>query len=440
MLPHPRTAARREIIRALVASEKSNFSPFAWAQLPDEVRPFAREVTAGVWRWRSKLDWNLAPLLDRPLEKLDAPARAALRALTFERLELGTAPHALGSDYAELMRAFKIGSASGFINALARRLPDDWRTLPKQRAFRLSVEWAHPVWLVERYLERIGEDETRALLEANQARAPFDVRANTSRISRDELLSRFGAAGLSAHATPHSSVGVRLVGASSPEGLPGWNEGWFFVQDEAAQLVGESAPRVEQGLIIDCASAPGGKATHQAARNLKAKVIACDLSAKRLELVSDNAARLRLTNIETRAGSWLDFAKEIGGQGDLVTLDAPCLGTGTFRRRPDAKWRKTPDQLRELCSLQRELLDSAASAVKVGGALLYSTCSLEREENDEQALAFEARHGAFERIRLARPANLLIGREEDEADGFLHCAPHLTATDGAFAALWRRVR
>jgi len=440
MLPHPRTAARREIIRALVASEKSDFSPFAWAQLPDEVRPFAREVTAGVWRWRSKLDWNLAPLLDRPLEKLDAPARAALRALTFERLELKTAPHALGNDYAELMRAFKIGSAAGFINAFARRLPDEWRTLPKQRGFRLSVEWAHPVWLVERYLERIGEEETRALLEANQARAPFDVRANTPRISRDELLLKFRAAGLNARTTPNASEGVRLVGVSSPEQLPGWNEGWFFVQDEAAQLVGESAPRVDEGLIIDCASAPGGKATHQAARSPKAKILACDLSAKRLELVSDNAARLRLTNIETRAGSWFDIARALEGRGDLVTLDAPCLGTGTFRRRPDAKWRKTPDQLRELVALQEQLLDSAASAVKVGGMLLYSTCSLEREENDEQALAFEARHEEFERVWIMRPAKRINEERDDEADGFLHCAPHLTATDGAFAALWRRVK
>jgi 16S rRNA (cytosine967-C5)-methyltransferase len=430
MLPHPRTAARREIIRALVASEKPDFSPFGWNELDPAVRPFAREVTSGVWRWRSKLDWNLAPLLSRPLDKLDAPARAALRALAFERLELQTAPHALGSDYAELMRTFKIGSAAGFVNALARRLPDEWRALPRQLAFRLSVEFAHPLWLVERYLQRLGEPETRALLEANQERAPFDVRANSTRIARDELVARFRSASIEAQPTPHSPVGVRLSGVSSPELLPGWKEGWFFVQDEAAQLVGELAPLPEVGLVVDCASAPGGKATHLAGRSPKARVLACDLSAKRLELVSDNAARLRLGNIETRAGNWLDLAGTLEAKADLVLLDAPCLGTGTFRRRPDAKWRKTPEQLRELVALQRQLLDAAAKAVKVGGALVYSTCSLEAEENDEQALAFEARHANFERIVLAGAPG--------EADGFLHAGPHLTGSDGAFAAAWRR--
>ncbi len=431
MPPHPRTAARREIVRALIASEKPDFSPFGWNELDPAIRPFAREVSSGVWRWRSKLDWTLAPLLSRPLDKLDAPARAALRALAFERLELGTAPHALGSDYAELMRAFKIGSAAGFVNALARNLPAQWRALPKQLAFRLSVEFAHPLWLVERYLERMGEPETRALLEANQGRAPFDIRANESVVGRNELVARLRSASIEADPTPHSPVGVRLRGVSSPESLPGWNEGWFFVQDEAAQLVVALAPWPKRGLIIDCASAPGGKATHLAQRNPHARVLACDVSGKRLELVRQNAARLRLLNIETRQGGWLELAPHLEAKGDLVLLDAPCLGTGTFRRRPDAKWRKTPEQLRELAALQRELLDAAARATKPGGALVYSTCSLEREENDEQALAFEARTSGFERVFLGE-APLL-------SDGFLHASPHRTGSDGAFAAAWRRL-
>ena len=431
MLSHPRTLARREIIRALVASEKSDFSPFDWAGLAEEARPFAREVTSGVWRWRSKLDWSLAPLLDRPLDRLDAPARAALRAMLFERLELGTAPHALGSDYAELMRAFKIGSAAGFISALARRLPNDWRALPKQLAFRLSVEFAHPLWLVERFIERLGEEETRALLTANQERAPFDVRVNETLTGRDELLARFRAEGIEARPTPHSPVGVRLPHVSSPQSLPGWNEGWFFVQDEAAQLVGALAPVPSSGLIVDCASAPGGKATHLAQRSPGAKVLACDVSNKRLELVTQNAARLRLANLETRAGSWLDVAPSLRAQADLVLLDAPCLGTGTFRRRPDAKWRKTPEQLRELNALQHELLEGAALVVKAGGALVYSTCSLEREENEDAARDFEARHPDFQRVFQPIPAV--------SSDGFLHTAPHRTGTDGAFAAVWRRL-
>ena len=435
MLIHPRTLARREIVRALVASEKPDFSPFGWNELDPSVRPFAREVTSGVWRWRSKLDWNLAPLLQKPLEKLDAPVRAALRALVFERLELRTAPHALGSDYAELMRVFKVASAAGFVNALARNLPGEWRALPRSLAFGLSVEFAHPLWLVERYLQTRGEIETRALLEANQTRAPFDVRNNESLVSREELLQRFERENIDASKTPMSPVGLRLSGVSSPEGIPGWNEGLFFVQDEAAQLVGALAHVPTTGLILDCASAPGGKATHIAARAPDASVVACDSSEKRLQLVAENAGRLRLKNIRTRAGNWLELTPEFNSRADFVLLDAPCLGTGTFRRRPDAKWRKTPAQLEELVGLQRELLDAAAKTVKVGGVLLYSTCSLEPEENALQALAFEARHPEFERLCLELPdAPRLV------TDGFLQTAPHASASDGAFASQWRRIR
>lgn len=433
MLIHPRTLARREIVRALVASEKTDYSPLSWNDLDPSVRPFAREVTSGVWRWRSKLDWSLAPLLQKPLEKLDAPVRAALRAMAFERLELRTAPHALGSDYAELMRVFKVASAAGFVNALARNLSEDWRALPKQIAFRLSVEFAHPLWLIERYLQTRGEIETRALLEANQNRAHFDVRINQTLISREELRLRFQRDGIDASATPFSPVGLRLSGVSSPESLFGWNEGLFFVQDEAAQLVGALAHIPESGLIIDCASAPGGKATHLAQRAPRAQVLACDSSEKRLELVAQNVGRLRLKNIKTRAGNWLELAPTLENSADLVLLDAPCLGTGTFRRRPDAKWRKTTGQLEELVALQRQLLDAAAKTVKVGGVLLYSTCSLEPEENALQALAFEARHPEFERLPLELSAAPTL-----VADGFLQTAPHRSASDGAFASQWRR--
>ncbi len=435
MLSNPRTQARREIIRALVASEKPDFAPPPWRELDDAARPFAREVTAGVWRWRAKIDWTLAPICQKPLDKLDAPVRAALRAMLWEHLELRTAPHAIGTDYAELMRTFKVASAAGFVNALARHLPPDWRALPKQAAFRLATEWAHPLWLVERYLERWGEAKTRALLEANQARAPFDVRANETRVSRDELLARLQQAGLDARATPLSPIGVRFgSGVSSPEGLPGWDDGLFLVQDEAAQLVVASAAVPGGGLIIDCASAPGGKATHMAARAPGARVLACDASAKRLELVAQNARRLRLPNIETRAGDWQELAPTLAVAADLVLLDAPCLGTGTFRRRPDAKWRKTPAQLAQLVTLGRELLDAAAETVKVGGVLLYSTCSLEPEENAEQAGWFEAHHPGWERLPLHLPQ--LLGNERE---GFLQTAPYPSGCDGAFCAQWRRL-
>jgi 16S rRNA (cytosine967-C5)-methyltransferase len=168
-------------------------------------------------------------------------------------------------------------------------------------------------------------------------------------------------------------------------------------------------------LIVDCAAAPGGKSTHLAQlMENTGKIIACDLSVGRLKLVCENAARLGIENIETHAGDLRQLAPSLP-RADLVLLDAPCSGTGTLRRRPDAKWNKTPQQLTELVLLQRELLKAAASLVKPGGVLVYSTCSIEPEENENQIEWWQNQHPAWH----AQTRSTL---------------PHRDGCDGMFAA------
>ena len=424
---HPKTAARQAALRALIKSESHDLVAPDFRELDISVRPFARELYSGTQRARARLDWTLAPLTSKPLAKIDAPVRAALRLAAYEKLVLETPPHAFVGEYAGLMREERKTSAVGFVNAILRRLPPGWRASPAHNPARFAVEFSHPQWLVERYLQRLGAPETEKLLRANNERAPLCLRANTLLISRDELLQSLP------NARPGAlSPDAITVDASDPTKLPGWDEGLFFAQDEAAQMVAHYlAPRPGQTLW-DLAGAPGGKATHcaQLMRN-QGKVISLDLAPGRLKLVRENAARLRISIIETRASDLRALAPQMA-QADLVLLDAPCLGTGTLRRRPDAKWRKTPAALAELVALQRELLDAAATLVAPGGTLVYSTCSLEAEENVEQARAFSSRSGWT--VEAAPDWMRNIRTEE----GWIATWPQRDGCDGMFAAKWRR--
>ncbi len=429
---HPKTLARRAALRALVRNERDEPSPPDFAALDASVRPFAREIYSNVLRHRARIDWSLAPLLQKPMAKLDEAVRAALRLALYEKVALRTPDRALANEYAGLMRGEKLGSATGFVNAIARRLPAVWREAAGNEIERLCIEKSHPQWIVERYVARFGEVETEDILRANNCVAPSCLRANTLKISRDELLSQIEGA----RAGKWSSDAL-ILERGDATALSQWNRGEIIAQDEAAQLVSLLAAPKSGDFVIDCAAAPGGKTTHLAQiMGDKGRILALDSAPPRLQMVRDNAARLGISSIETRAGDLRILGRELAAwsaHADLVCLDAPCLGTGTWRRRPDAKWRKTRAQLDELVILQAEMLDAAALLVKPGGALIYSTCSLEIEENDAQIEAFLARFPAF---ATEKAPETLAGAATPQ--GWLQTFPHRHGVDGMFAAKLRR--
>ena len=458
-----RTASRRAALRAIVESERSETPLFALldqTKIADNERGFARELCGGVMRNRARLDWSLQPLLKKPSQKLDAPVLAALRLALYERLVLATPIHVVADEYAGLMRGEKLGSAVGFVNAVARKLPDVWRASPdktKDPAQFLTTEYSHPTWIVERYLARLGFDETEKLLQINNTQAPLCLRVNTLKTTRDRVLESLRERGLDAHAGEVSPDAIWILDThGTPENWPEWTRGEIIAQDEAAQIVARVVSPEKSWTVVDAASAPGGKTTHLAQlMNNDGHILACDRSESRLKLVHENARRLEITSIETRALDFRNFDENSDSSTrsfyDAVLLDAPCLGTGTWRRRPDARWRKTLAHLVELAQLQRELLDAAAAIVRVGGVLVYSTCSLENEENDKQIQAFLERHRHW-RIDTgvpdsAREINPLV---HDES-GFWRTSPHIeysmleqsdkktVCPDGMFAARLRRV-
>lgn len=453
-----RTDARRAALHAIVSAMDSDtplFSLLDKQEIIPAARAFARELCGGVMRQRARIDWTLQPLLKSPLKKLDAPVREALRLAAYERIVLQTPPHVVADEYAGLMRGEKLTSAVSFVNAIARRLSESWRPLPERKknpALFLAIEYSHPVWIVERWLARYGFEECEKLLQANNEIAPLCLRVNTFKTSRDRVLESLQGRGLKVHGGCLSPDSIWVLDAhGSPDSWPQWTDGEIIAQDEAAQIVARVVSPQDSWTIVDAASAPGGKTTHIAQlMNNSGRIIACDRSASRLRLVTHNAQRLGINSIETFAGDFREFNNESSTRPlkvDAVLLDAPCLGTGTWRRRPDARWRKTPAQLAELVQLQRELLDAAAQLLEVGGVLVYSTCSLEPEENELQIAAFLARHDEFA-VDAKVPFHAReIAHSAHDSNGFWRTSPAreysnengTSRPDGMFAARLVRV-
>lgn len=440
---HSKTIARCAAWKTLAALETGDTllssalnNALRVAGVPPEMRPFTRELVSGTLRHLALIDWTLSPLLKTSIEKLDAPVRAVLRLATYERAWLSTPGPVIANEYAGLMRQARLSSATGFVNAVSRRLSPRPRQVPTDwpAAEGIALEFSHPLWLVERWLEQFGQEECTALCRANNQIAPLNLRVNPLLTSREDVLASLQKQGLKARPGALSPDAITVEEAGAPDSWPEWKSGQIFAQDEAAQLVSLLAAPSPGSLIVDCAAAPGGKTTHLAQlMKDEGLIIACDAAPGRVKLVAENARRLHLTSIAARAGDLRALSAALP-QADLVLLDAPCLGTGTLRRRPDAKQRKTLEQLQELVELQAQLMAVAASLVKPGGVLVYSTCSLEPEENEGQVRNFL---GLNPQWSIATDRGLLPPETVTTirtSGGFWQTLPHRDGCDGMFAA------
>lgn len=441
---------RRTAVALLEAVERGRRLDVAWEEeartLPDRDRKWVHEVTFGTVRLRGRLDHLLGLHLDRGIASLPPSLLPVLRLGAYQLLYMGGVP-----DYAAVSQAVSQareghgprmgGLANGVLRSLARQggEVDRFPSLQEDPEGHLATWGSHPRWLVRRWLERFGVTDTRALVEANN-RIP-DLYLRPLRDPLSQALDVLTEAGIPADAGPQGSGTVRLGRGVAPgealERVPG------IIQDPGAAWVVAWCGMVENLGLADLCAAPGGKALALAARG--ARVVASDPSVVRLRRVADGAARLGLqVPLVVARGEAPPFRPT-----DLVLVDAPCSGTGTLRRHPDARWRLTAEAVGEMTLLQDRILDGAASVVRPGGLLVYSTCTLEPEENEDRIQAFLQRHPGFiveegpGRIQGAAVAGETPATDlpEEVRDGpWLRVLPHRTGTDGSFAARLRRRR
>ena len=391
--------------------------------LPEIDKKLAHELAAGVLRSEAELDRSLAPLIPRGLATVDARIRDVLRLGAYQLRHLERVPpHAAVTTAVDLARETAGERVTGFVNAVLRRLPREGETpasaVRRPDPERLAAKWSHPEWLVARWLARFGHDNTERLLEWNNQHPPLVVQP--ARLSAGELQERFESSGVRYFPAPFDAGLV--VEESKPDRLPGYAEGWFLVQDPSQALVARFAGVPAGAVVLDACAAPGGKTLGLAAN--AGLVVAADLARRRLPRLRENVTRAGRSNIRVMLA---DAADPPIRPVDVVLLDAPCLGTGTFARHPDARLRVKPEALERLAQEQAMLVDALATRVRPGGVLCYATCSLEPEENALQVDAFLARNPAFERQPVAGDFPL-------SSAGDLEALPHRDGMDGAYAA------
>jgi 16S rRNA (cytosine967-C5)-methyltransferase len=398
-------------------------------------RRWTRELVYGMLRRRSWFDAILADRVSGGLARLDPDVIDVLRIGAYQLLAMGSVPPyaAIGQTVELVKRRHGLG-ASKLVNAVLRRLDRERDHLEVVAAGdvadALALEFSHPRWIVVRWLARFGEDATRKLLAANNGEAPLVARPY--HVVREQLEAMLEDAGVETAEAPLVVDSIVLAGGvGSLTELGAFKQGLFHLQDPASTLVTRYASVPSGATVADLCAAPGGKALELA--RTCGTVFAADLSRTRLERVRENVRRLDADNIIPLLG---DATQPALANVDAVLVDVPCTGTGTFRRHPDARWRLRASDFAVLPAMQRTILRASADVVRPGGLLIYSTCSLEVEENDDQVATFLAEHPDW---KLEPPPDGVVPSTVLDG-GRLRVLPHVHGTDGAFAVRFRRPR
>ncbi len=362
----------------------------------------ATELAYGVLRRRALLDRALAPLVQQGLDKLEPRVLDLLRVGAYQLLFTRVPPHAAVGETVNTARSVGLSRASGLANAVLRRLAREGAPpLPdpaQDPLGALEVQGSLPRWLAEAMLARLGPDEALKFAEAIDLPAPPTARANTTRITRQELEARLAAEAVGARiaATPQSPDGLLVEGGGSLARLPSFKQGLFSQQDEAAQLVGHLCAPAKGARVLDACAAPGGKSCHLAELGA-GEVISLDVNERKARRIGDEARRLGLANVHPYgADASKPLPEPARGPFDLVLVDAPCSALGTLRRHPELRYRRTPEDVARMVEAQAAILDNVAKELRPGGILVYAVCSVLPEEGPEQVRRFlERQGGAF---------------------------------------------
>jgi 16S rRNA (cytosine967-C5)-methyltransferase len=408
-------------------------------------RALLTELTYGTLRWRGRLDAHLAPLLRRPLEKTDPFLKNLLRLSLYQFIFLDRIPdYAAVNEAVELTKSRAGGKAGGFVNGVLRNFLREAKQVAKPDLKESPINavaeyWSHPDWLVEKWLRYFSTTETEALLQANNQEAPLVLRTNLRHGTREGLLELFQSRNIQASPAPWSPQGITVQSKGLVENLPGFHEGNFQVQGEASQLVAYLLDPQPGERILDACAAPGGKTTQIAElMDDRGVVVATDISAKGLKRLQENAIRLRLESIRAfQADLSKPLSRSFSRPFDRILIDAPCSGFGTLRSHPEIKWNRGEADIKRLSELQEKILVNAASNLKPGGVLVYSTCTLIDDENERVVKTFLQQQKEFvldgATAYLPQPARSLV------RDNYFMALPHKHNTDGFFAARMRKL-
>ena len=404
------------------------------AGLDPRDRAFAQQLAYGAVQRMRTLDHALAAAASRPLEQVDPAALDALRLGACQVLYMDGVPdHAAVEQTVELVKAEQ-PRASGFANAVMRRVAREGRAaidaLDDGTPEGAALKHSHPDWIARLWWDQLGPAAARELMERDNESPESALRANELVTTRDDLQRAIGVA---THAAPGVPEGLVLDEPWDAHGSPLFAEGALIPQSRGSMTVARVVAPEAGDRVLDMAAAPGAKTTHLAAlMRGEGRIVAVERNAQRADALRANVERMRAPNVEVVTG---DAREAPAGPFDRILLDPPCSDLGTLQARPDARWRKSPEQVTELAALQRELIDAALERLAPGGILVYSTCTISPLENEDQ----------IERLLRERPdvEGDDLGRDRPAVahptvPGYLQLLPHRDGADGFFIARLRR--
>ncbi len=447
MIPSsPRTLAVEILSRVESTSAYADIlleEAFSKYPLKDVDRGLLTEIVYGVLRHQMRIDWTISLFSSIKPAKMEMDILNILRTGVYQLLFLERIPVSAAVNESVKLAKVKGQRQGNFVNAVLRAIDrgrDDitFPDLSVDPVRHISIKYSHPEWLVRRFISELGADEAIELCKANNEPPPLTIRVNSMAVSREGLLLRLSESGYHTSFAPYSPSGLILDKVGDVRGIPGFADGMFTVQDEASQLMSFILDPQPGEKVLDACAAPGGKATHIAELMAdRGEVFAVDIRDEGIRRIDANAKRLGLRSVKTLKG---DATKPLifkEGEFDRILLDSPCSGTGVIRRHPEGKWQKRADDISSIAKRQREIINNVSRYLRPGGVLVYSVCSVMKEEGEEVVNIFLAENPEFT-LESALPMVGDAGKSLVCDRGFFRPYSHSYGMDGFFAARMRR--
>ena len=400
-------------------------------------RALLTELTYGTLQHKYTLDFYLEPFIRG---KMDLWVKWLLRLSLYQMEYLDRVPdHAAVNEAVEIAKRRGHKGIAAVVNGILRSIlrqgvrSTEEITEPKKR---LAIETSHPEWLVERFAEAYGMEKTTEMLRENNV-PPFNtVRVNTSKATVEEAMALLAEEGVEAQRSKIIPECLHLISGQASR-TKAFKDGYITIQDESSMMPANALNPQPGWRVLDMCAAPGGKTTHMAEKmKNEGSILATDIHPHKLDLIDETSTRLGLNIIQTAPVDGRKAAEFLQAESfDAVLVDAPCSGLGVMRRKPDIKYTKREEDLSRLHTIQLELLDNAVKVLKKGGRLVYSTCTVNKEENEETVLAFLASHPEIESVPLENLPKELLERSQS---GMLQVFPQDFGSDGFFVAAFRK--
>lgn len=382
---------------------------------------FIKEITTGVIRNRTYLDYVIKINSRVKIKRIHKIILSILEMAIYQMYFLDKVPdYSIVDESVNLAKIYGNRGSISFTNGILRSISkkDAPQVKIEDSIDNLSTFYSHPKFYTEYFYNNYGEEFTKKLLKANNEMPPFTIRVNTLKTSKSDLMSNLKELGFEIEETVYENA-LNILNPKGVIDTKYFDEGHFYVQDLGSILVSSFLNPRENSSLLDLCAAPGGKTTHLAEiMNNTGEIIACDKSQGKIKLIQENAKRLGVKNIETRVNDARVLNKEFIDKFDYVLVDAPCSGTGLYRKKPDIKWNKDLEDIKSLAEIQLEILDKAKDYVKDGGELLYSTCSLSKIENEDVVNKFLENNKNFKIKKLRDREVLKLFPSTDGSDGF----------------------